>query len=93
MRAGPAGRAGPATQDLFYSDNPYNSTQPFVDAANPAYTGSLSALPLQTVLVRVNNPATLERVRTYLAINTPPQVRPGPAWRRPRRGRSARRSR
>ncbi len=57
--------------DLF-DDNPMYNTQPFVDSTNPAYTGKLSSLPLQTVLVRVNSPGTLERVRTYLAVNTPP---------------------
>jgi hypothetical protein len=65
-------------QDLLYSDNPHNSTAAFVDASNPAYTGNLAALPLQAVLVRVNNAATLERVRTYLAVHAPPQVSAGP---------------
>jgi hypothetical protein len=63
---------------LVYSDNPRNSTKAFVGPANPAYTRSLSALPLQAVLVRVNNAATLERARTYLATHAPPQVSPGP---------------
>jgi len=57
--------------DLFV-DNPMYNTKPFVNSTNPAYTGELSSLPLQTVLVRVNSPATLERVRTYLTINTAP---------------------
>jgi hypothetical protein len=57
-----------------YSDNPLNSTKAFVHSASPAYTGSLAALPLQAVLVRVNNAATLERARTYLAVHAPPQV-------------------
>jgi hypothetical protein len=65
-------------EDLIYSDNPHNSTKAFVSTANPAYTGSLSALPLQAVLVRANNAATLERTRTYLATHAPPQVPPGP---------------
>ena len=65
-------------QDLLYSDNPHNSTAAFVDASNPAYTGNLAALPLQAVLVRVNNAAALERVRTYLAVHAPPQVSAGP---------------
>jgi hypothetical protein len=63
---------------LVYSDNPHNSTKAFVGPSNPAYTRSLSALPLQAVLVRVNNAATLERARTYLATHAPPQVSPGP---------------
>ena len=65
-------------ESLIYSDNPHDSTQPFVSHANPAYTGSLAALPLQAVLVRVNNATTLERARTYLAMHAPPQVSAGP---------------
>jgi len=63
---------------LIYSDNPHDSTKPFVSSDNPAYTGSLTALPVQAVLVRVNNAATLERARTYLAVHAPPQVSAGP---------------
>jgi hypothetical protein len=72
---------------LISSDNPHDSTAAFVSAANPAYTGSLTQLPLQAVLVRVNGPATLERARTYLAIHAPPQVsaRPGVAAANPPR--------
>ena len=62
---------------LVYSDNPHDSTEAFVNAANPAYPGRLAALPLQAVLVRTNSPATLERVRTYLAVHAPPQVSAG----------------
>ena len=78
---------------LVYSDNPHDSTEAFVSPANPAYTGSLAALPLQAVLVRVNDAATLERVRTFLAIHAPPDISTGRGWRRPRRGPTARRSR
>jgi hypothetical protein len=56
-----------------FVDNPMYNTKPFVDSTNPAYTGKLSSLPLQTVLVRVNSPTTLERVRTYLTVNTAPK--------------------
>ena len=63
---------------LVYSDNPHDSTKPVASSANPAYTGSLTALSLQAVLVRVNNAATLERARTYLAVHAPPQVSSGP---------------
>jgi hypothetical protein len=59
------------------SDNPYYQTKAFVTSANPSYTGSLSKLQLQTLLVRVNSAATLERVRTYLAVNAPPAVYQG----------------
>ncbi|HTX27196.1 MAG TPA: FtsX-like permease family protein [Streptosporangiaceae bacterium] len=63
---------------LILSDNPHDSTAAFVSAANPPYTGALSSLPLQAVLVRVDSASTLERVRTYLAIHAPPQVSSGP---------------
>jgi hypothetical protein len=63
---------------LVSSDNPHYSTAPFVDSGNSAYTGRLSALPLQAVLVKVADPATLERVRTFLAGHAPPQVPTGP---------------
>jgi hypothetical protein len=57
---------------LISSDNPQDSTKAFVTTHDPAYTGSLSVLALQAVLVRVNSPATLELVRTFLATHTPP---------------------
>jgi FtsX-like permease family len=63
---------------LVYSDNPHNSTEAFVSPANPAYTGRLAALPLQAVLVRVSDAATLERVRTFLATHAPPDISAGP---------------
>jgi len=62
------------TDDSLFDDNPIYDTKPIVDSASPAYTGKLATLPLQTVLVKVNSPATLERVRTYLAVHAPPQV-------------------
>jgi hypothetical protein len=58
--------------NLIFSDNPTFSTRPFVGRSTPAYAGSYRNLPLQAVLVRVNNPATLERVRTFLDTHTPP---------------------
>jgi hypothetical protein len=73
------GVAAVQTQDgSMFGDNPLYNTRPFVNASNPAYTGPLAGLPLQAVLVRVNSAATLERVRTYLAVNAPPQVSSGP---------------
>src|ERR1700761_5982100 len=73
----PGLRAVQASDSGLFDDNPMYNTKPFVDSANPAYTGNLSGLPLQTVMVRVNSPATLERVRTYLTVNTPPQQAQG----------------
>jgi len=57
-----------------FDDNPDSDTKPIAGAASQPYTGVLTTLPLQTVLVKVNSPATLERVRTYLAVNAPPRV-------------------
>jgi hypothetical protein len=74
----PGLRAVQAADDSLFSDNPIYNTRAFVSSSSPAYTGKLSSLPLQAVLVRVNSPATLERVRTYLAVNAPPQVSDGP---------------
>jgi uncharacterized membrane protein len=62
------------TDDSLFDDNPVYDTKPIVSATSHAYTGDLTTLPLQTVLVKVNSPATLERVRTYLAVHAPPQV-------------------
>jgi hypothetical protein len=59
-------------------DNPAQSTQPFASSSAPPYAGSLAALSLQAVLVTVNSPATLERVRTFLAVNAPPGVSASP---------------
>ncbi|HEY7279576.1 MAG TPA: FtsX-like permease family protein [Trebonia sp.] len=70
----PGRRAVQVQDDSIFDDNPIYGDKPIVGSTSPAYTGNLTTLPLQTVLVKVNNPATLERVRTYLAVNTPPQV-------------------
>jgi hypothetical protein len=67
-------RAVQVQDDSLFDDNPIYQTKPIVGASSPAYTGNLTALPLQTVLVKVSSPTTLERVRTYLAVNVPPQV-------------------
>ena len=74
----PGLRAVQASDSGLFDDNPIYNTKPFVDSTNPAYTGNLTSLPLQTVLVRVNSPATLERVRTYLTV-----TRAAAAGRRP----------
>ena len=70
----PGLRAVQVSDNSLFDDNPRYDTKPIVDATSPAYTGKLTTLPLQTVLVKVNSPTTLERVRTYLAVNAPPQV-------------------
>ena len=62
------------TDDSMFGDNPIDDTKPFASSADPGYTGNLTKLPLQTVLVKVNNATALERVRTYLAVHAPPQT-------------------
>lgn len=49
-----------------FSDNPRYSTQPIASTSSPAAPANVSNLHLQGLLVKVNGPATLERVRTYL---------------------------
>jgi hypothetical protein len=74
----PGAAAVTAEDGGLFGDNPLFDTKAWVSAADPAYTGPLAGLPLQAVLVRVNSPATLERVRTYLAVHTAPAVSGGP---------------
>ncbi len=81
MRAIPAlGRCAPGTKAVqvmdqsLFDDNPRFGDKPIIDATAQPYAGDLTTLPLQAVLVKVNSPATLERVRTYLAVTAPPQV-------------------
>lgn len=54
----------PATN--LFDDNPMYSTQAIASAASPAGPANFSHLYLQALLVKVNNAATLEKVRTYL---------------------------
>jgi hypothetical protein len=54
-----------------FGDNPHYTTQPIASPSSPAATVSVSHLYLQALLVKVNGPATLERVRTYLVTHTP----------------------
>ncbi len=69
----PGLKAVEVNDNSLYDDNPIYDTAPIASASSPAYTGDLAKLYLGTVLVRADSPATLERVRTYLAVNTPPQ--------------------
>jgi hypothetical protein len=73
-QCGPGLTAVQVSDGSIFGDNPTYDTKPIASASSPAYTGNLTTLPLQSVLVRANSPATLERVRTYLAVNAPPQV-------------------
>ncbi len=62
------------TDGSMFGDNPIYDTTPIASSADPGYKGDLTKLPLQTVLVKVSNATTLERVRTYLAVHAPPQT-------------------
>jgi hypothetical protein len=62
------------TDNSMFGDNPIYDTTPIASSADPGYTGDLTKLPLQTILVKVSNPTALERVRTYLAVHAPPQT-------------------
>jgi hypothetical protein len=77
-RCAPGLAAVQAVDDNLLSDNPLYNTKAFVSSSDPAYQGDIATLPLQTVLVRADSPATLERVRTFLAVHAPPQVSQGP---------------
>jgi hypothetical protein len=58
------------TADLT-TDNPMYSTRPIVTRFSPRVSADFSGLDLETVLVRVDEPAVLEQVRTYLATQAP----------------------
>ena len=73
-RCAPGIKAVRVSDSSLFDDNPTYDTRPIVSASSQPYSGDMTTLPLQTVLVKVNSPATLERVRTYLAVNAPPQV-------------------
>jgi hypothetical protein len=71
-------KAVAANDQSLFSDNPHFSTQAFVNQSNPAVLADFSRLSLQAVLVRVNDAATLERVRTFLAVHTTQYPDPDP---------------
>jgi hypothetical protein len=54
-----------ANNDLL-TDNPLEIDLPVVTSSNPVAPSNTADLPLATLLVRTNNAATLERVRTFL---------------------------
>ena len=56
-------------QNLF-GDNPLYSTEAIASPSSPVASANVSSLYLQALLVKVNNPATLEKVRTYLVTHT-----------------------
>jgi ABC-type lipoprotein release transport system permease subunit len=60
-----------ATTGDLTDDNPTYSTEPIVASSNPAASDDFSSLYLRGVLVQVNNPTTLELVRTFLVTHTP----------------------
>jgi hypothetical protein len=68
----PAGAAAIATDtsSLTMSDNPLYSTRPIVTARTKTASADVTGLSLNALLVRPSGPAELERVRTYLAVQT-----------------------
>jgi FtsX-like permease family protein len=56
-----------------YGDNPTFSTRPIAgpNLGNQPVSDDFSRLSLQSVLVKVDDPTTLERVRTFLSSHTP----------------------
>jgi hypothetical protein len=56
-----------------YGDNPTFTTQPIAGPGlgNLAVSDNFTGLYLQSVLIKVDNPTTLERVRTFLTTHTP----------------------
>ena len=53
------------------NDNPQLSTLAIVNPASPGASADFSGLSLSAVLVKVDDPTTLEVVRTYLTTHTP----------------------
>jgi FtsX-like permease family len=56
-----------------YGDNPMFTTQPIAgpNLGNLQVSDNFTGLYLQSVLIKVDNPTTLERVRTFLTTHTP----------------------
>ena len=59
------------TAGSMFDDNPRYSTQPIAGPGSRAASDNFSGLYLQALLVKISNPATLEKVRTYLVTHTP----------------------
>ena len=53
-----------------FSDNPMYSTKAIASASSPAASPDTSHLALQALLVKVNGPGTLEKVRTFLVTHS-----------------------
>jgi hypothetical protein len=72
-RCAPGQNAVQVDTSSLQTDNLANLDQvlPLVRASSPSYTGDLSALPVDAVLITVDSPATLERVRTFLTVTYP----------------------
>jgi hypothetical protein len=54
--------------NILFTDNPLEIYKdlPLATTSSPQVSGSLTGLPLSSLLVKTNDPATLERVRTYI---------------------------
>ena len=60
-----------ANAGSMFGDNPRFSTQPIAGAGSPAFTGSVTGLYLQAVLVKADSARAVEQARTYLVTHTP----------------------
>jgi hypothetical protein len=69
----PGVKAIAADTSSLHGDNPRFSTQPIAgpDLGNAPVPDDFTGLYLQSVLIKVDNPTTLERVRTFLKTHTP----------------------
>lgn len=73
-KCAPGVKAVEANSFTLYGDNPMFTTQSIVGRNSPAVSDDPAGLYLQAVLVKVNNQATLERVRTFLITHTAESV-------------------
>ncbi len=66
----PSGAKAIVVQPDFQSDNPSYSTQMIVNASSKPVSDDVSSLYLHTLLIRIPDGTTLEKMRTYLATHT-----------------------
>ncbi|HSW74719.1 MAG TPA: FtsX-like permease family protein [Candidatus Saccharimonadales bacterium] len=66
----PAGAQAVIAQPDFMSDNPSYSTQAIASTTSKTTSDNFSELYMSTLLIKVNNPIMLEKVRTFLATHT-----------------------
>jgi ABC-type lipoprotein release transport system permease subunit len=70
-RCAPGEQAVSVDAGTLSNDNPQFSTLAIVNSSSPGTSADLNGLPLSAVLVEVDDPTTLEVVRTFLTTHTP----------------------